>query len=146
MSVKVFPLDFLGKDALLQPKWPKLHDLAIDFCARELVEEVNLAQFQKVFIAAEVDAQDEPQIVKGISGFLWRPDIALFRATCASATTKLHHRWHTHFADNGLMGNQVLIYLNGKETSEQRCANWNNEMMSAEAIPADRYLVKVRAK
>lgn len=141
--IRIFPLDFLGQGALLQPKNQQLHDLAVSYCAKELTEEVNLSQFGKVFIAAET--QDEtPVSVHGISGFVWRPDIALFRATCDAATVKLHRRWHSHFADNGLLGNHVLLHLSSKDTAEQRCANWEQELIAAQAVAADRYLVKVR--
>jgi hypothetical protein len=142
--IKIFPLDFLGQGALLQPKDGRLHDLAIDFCAKQLTEEVNLSQFGKVFIAAETD-NGTPVAVEGITGYAMRPDISLFRAISARATAKLHHRWHTFFADNGILGSDVFIHLSNKETPEQRCANWNNELMAALAIPADRFLVKVRA-
>lgn len=146
MSIKIFPLDFLGQGALLQPKDHQLHDLAVDFCAREVVGDVNLVKFAKVFISAEVDESERPINVEGVTGHIWRPDISLYRATTARATAKLHHRWHTYFADQGLLGEEVFIHLNSKDTPEQRCTNWNNELMAAQAIPADRYLVKVRAK
>src|ERR1051325_7820114 len=99
--IKVFPLDFLGQGALLQPKDSHLHDLAIDFCSREVAGDVNLSQFGKVFIAAETE-RDHPVKVEGITGYVMRPDISLFRAISARATAKLHHRWHSFFADNGI--------------------------------------------
>lgn len=144
--IKIFPLDFLGQGALLQPKDQRLHDMAVDYLMREVTGDVNLASFNRVFIAAEVDESGEPVKVEGVTGFCMRPDIALYRATSAAATAKLHHRWHTYFADNGLLGQEVFLHLSDKESPEQRCSNWNQEMMKAEAVPADRYLVKVRAK
>lgn len=142
--IKIFPLDFLGQGALIQPKDQNLHDMAVNYCSRELTEDVNLSQFAKVFIAAETK-DETPVSVHGITGFVWRPDISLFRATCDAATVKLHRRWHSHFADNGLLGNNVLLHLSSKDTPEQRCANWNQELIAAHAVAADRYLVKVRA-
>lgn len=143
--IKVFPLDFLGQGALLQPKDQNLHDLAIEFCAKEVTGEVNLSAFGKVFIAAEVDAKGKPGLIEGVTGYVMRPDISLYRALTARATAKLHHRWHTYFADNGILGQQILLHLSNKDTPDQRCANWNNELMAAQAIPADRFLVEVRA-
>lgn len=146
MSLKVFPLDFFPpNEALIQPKNQSLHDLAVDFCLREVTGEINLTNFAKVYVAAEVDAQSRPIAVEGVTGYVMRPDICLYRALTARATAKLHHRWHSYFADNGILGHQVLIHLSSKETPEQRCANWNNELMAAQAIPADRFLVEVRA-
>lgn len=143
--IKVFPLDFLGQGALLQPKNEKLHDMAIEYCNRELAAEVDLSKFAKVFVAAEVDESGAPVKVTGITGYGMRPDISLFRATSDAATVKLHHRWHTFFADNGCLDEEVLIHLSGKDTPEQRCSKWDKELEAAKAIPADRYLVKVRA-
>lgn len=144
--IKVFPLDFLGQGALLQPKDPWLHDLAVDYCARELASDVNLATFAKVFIAAEIDDSGKPMKVEGITGYGLRPDISLFRTTSDAATVKLHHRWHTFFADNGAIGEEVFIHISEKDTPEQRCANWDKELKAANAVPADRYLVRVEAK
>jgi hypothetical protein len=144
--IKIFPLDFLGQGALLQPKDSWLHDLAVDFCAREVATEVDLSKFAKVFIAAEIDASEKPMNIEGVTGYVVRPDIALYRAVTDRATAKLHHRWHTFFADNGILGQEVFIHLSNKDTPEQRCASWDEQLKAAQATPADRYLVKVRAK
>jgi len=129
---------------MITPKFPELHDLAVDFCQRELTEDVNLSQYSKVFIAAETE-NDRPVSVEGVTGYVMRPDISLFRAISARATAKLHHRWHTFFADSGILGQEVLLYLSSKETPEQRCASWEEQLKAAQAIPADRFLIKVRA-
>lgn len=145
-NVKIFPLDFMGQGALLQPKNQQLHDLIVDFCAREVIGDVNLAEFAKVFAAAEVDDADRPINIEGVTGYVLRPDIALFRAVSARATSKLHHRWHTFFADSGIIGHQVFLHLNSKERPEQRCTNWEEELKAAKAELADRYLVTVAPK
>lgn len=145
--MKIFPLDFFPPNgALIQPRDQALHDAAVDYCMKNVSGDVNLGLFQKVFVAAEFNEETETYTVEGVTGFIMRPDISLFRATSAAATAKLHHRWHTFFADNGILGQEVFIHLSEKEQPEQRCANWTQEMGKAEATPADRYLVKVRAK
>lgn len=144
--IKVFPLDFVEQGGIATPKNQWLHDLAVDFCNRELKDEVTLFRFSKVYVAAEVDDSGNPMRVEGITAYSMRPDISLFRATSDAATVKLHHRWHTYFADNGCLGESVLLHLSEKDSPEQRCANWDNELKAAEAEPAYRYLVKVRAK
>lgn len=146
MTLKVLPLDFLGQGALLQPKDPWLHDLAVDYCARELKDEVNLSQFNKVWVTAELDDSGKPMKIHGICGYVMRVDISMFRATHPGATAKMHHRLHQYFADQGILGHDVFIYLNEKETDEQRCANWKWEMEAAGAVPADRYKVVVSPK
>ena len=156
MSIKVFPIDFLGKDALLQPKDAQLHDMALEFCRKELVqdENFNLARFNKAWVAAEVGDDGKPTEILGITGYVYRIDIPVFRALNAAATAKLHQRLHTFFADNGCLGTidgsveptEVFIHLSSKETPEQRCANWSEELMAAGAVPADRFIVKVAPK
>lgn len=146
MSIKVFPLDFLGQGALLQPKDGWLHDLTVDFCAQQVAGEVNLASFAKVFVAAELDDSEKPMKVEGVTGYVMRPDISLYRAITDRATVKLHHRWHTFFADNGILGQEVFLHLSSKDKPEQRCASWDQELKAAQAVVADRFIVKVRAK
>ena len=155
MSVKVFPIDFIGQGALLQPKDEQLHAMALDFCKRELVGgEVNLSKFNRVWVAAEVDEGGKPIEILGITGWVYRVDIPVFRALNSAATAKLHQRLHTYFADQGCLGTmdgsvettEVFIHLSSKETPEQRCANWSEELAAAGAVPADRFIVKVAAK
>ena len=156
MSVKVFPIDFLGQGAFLQPKDAQLHDMALEFCRKELQDgdKVNLSKLNKVWVAAETDENGVPLEIIGISGWCYRIDIPVFRALNSAATAKLHQRLHTYFADNGCTGTmdgnveatEVFIHLSSKETPEQRCANWDQELVAAAAVPADRYLVKVAAK
>lgn len=149
--IKVFPIDFLGRDAMLQPKNPELFNLAVEFCKKELLPQedglpLNLAHFEKVWVAAEVDESGKPVSVCGITGWRYKPDIPLFRTINAAATTKLHHRLHNYFADNGCIGAEVFIHISGKESPEQRCANWENELLAAGAKPADRLSVIVAPK
>jgi hypothetical protein len=50
--IDVIPLDFLGQGALLEPVDRRLHDLAVDYCKRELRggDKLNLTQFAKVWV------------------------------------------------------------------------------------------------
>lgn len=142
MSIQILPIDFLGQGALLEPADPKLHDKAVDYCARELVNgrELNLAKFNKVWVA--LDGDD----ISGVSGFVWRVDIPVFRTTginVDSVTRKLIGRMRSYFQDQGWRGTEVHLHISSKELPEQRCAKWEESLAYVGAVPADRYAVKV---
>src|SRR5207237_4800974 len=69
MKIEILPLDFIGpQGALLELADPKLHDMAVDYCARELAggQDLNLSKFTKVWLAVEMD-QDQYQAIIGIT-------------------------------------------------------------------------------
>jgi hypothetical protein len=135
--ISIRPLDFLGQGALLEPADPKLHDAAVEFCARNLKDEVNLSKFQKVWIGLK----DEQ--VFGIAGYILRPDIPLFRATDAGVLRALGARLNSFFSDNGCRSQQVFIYI-GNESPEQRCPEWRQVLKEFGAISGRRVLVEVK--
>lgn len=142
MRIEIIPLDFLGQGALLEPADQKLHDLAVEYCARELEggADLNLARFNKVWIALE-DGE-----VVGITGFVWRIDLPIFRVSgerAARATKLLTDRVRAYFQDQGCRGQELFLHISSKETPEQRCAKWEESLAAAPAVPADRYSVKI---
>jgi hypothetical protein len=142
MRIEIIPLDFLGQGALLEPADPKLHDLAVEYCARELEggKDLNLARFNKCWIAL---AEGE---VVGISGFVWRIDLPIFRVSgtnAARATKMLTDRIRAYFQDQGCRGQELFLHISSKETPEQRCTKWEESLAAAPAVPADRYSVKI---
>lgn len=137
--IEILPLDFLGQGAMLTPVDAKLHDLAIDFCSRELSEEVNLAELSKVWVAIDSGT------VVGIMGWVPKPDVPIMRAIDEKALSLMAERLQSFFADQGCRGKEVLIHLSRKETPEQRCPGWKNVLVGEQhAESADRYAVKVR--
>lgn len=147
MRIQVFPIELMGQAPLFEPKDRKLHDLAVEYCARELSEPVNFSQLWRVWVSAVVDAEGKPIEVTGITGAVYRPDITLFRVSGKNAkrsTKMLEERLHAFLADQGLRGAEVFIHISSKETPEQRCPNWEDSLLSAKANPADRYSVIVR--
>jgi len=134
----ILPIDFLQKDGFFQPKDRELHDLAVEFAAREIVGETNLTRFNKVWVSLEDGA------CTGIAGYVVRADVPMFRTTTARATTLMARRLNDFFADQGLRGQEVLLHLSSKEAPEQRCANWQAELEAAGAVPADRYTITVK--
>lgn len=147
MKIEIIPIDFMGQGALLEPVDKKLHDLTVDYCARELQNgrELNLAKFNKVWAVVETEGEDYIDVI-GISGFAWRVDIPVFRVTgdrVDYSTHKLVDRMRSYFQDNGLRGSEVFLHISSKERPEQRCEKWQQSLDSVGAIPADRFTVKV---
>jgi hypothetical protein len=147
MRINVFPIDFMGQPPLWEPRDRRLHDLAIAYCQTELAEEINLTQLAKVWVATECNDNDKPEAVCGITGYVLRPDIPIFRVSgehANRATKMLNDRLQAHFADQGWRGGEVFLHISSKERPEQRCENWQQSLKQAGAEPADRYKVRVR--
>lgn len=137
--ISIKPLDFLGNGALLEPADRKLHDMAVDYCLRELTggKDVNLAKFSKVWVALK-DGE-----VMGIAGYVLRPDLPLFRATDAEVLRAMAQRVNDFFADNGARGNAAMIYI-GNEKPEQRCPEWRQVLKELGAQSGRRVLIEVK--
>jgi hypothetical protein len=140
--ISILPMDFLGQGAMLEPADAKLHDLAVDYCSRELQDgkDLNLAKFTKAWVVL-----DDGMPV-GISGFVWKIDIPVFRTTGKKVdiiTHKLIERMRSYFQDNGARGTEVFLHISSKERPEQRCEKWQESLALVGAVPADRYSVKV---
>jgi len=133
MSVHIIPFDQADFE---------LRKAAHDFCKRELTlpegeTEWNLTLFAKAWIAIEEN------VVVGVSAFLFRADIAVFRSTSNKATTRLNQRLHSYFADQGLLGQDIFIQF-APQDQEKLCANWQEEFERAELTPANRFKVRVK--
>jgi len=147
MRIQVFPIDFMGQWPLLEPKDQELHDLAIKYCEKELAEPINFTKLAKVWVTAVVDAVGKPTEVTGITGYVLKADVPVFRVSGANAirsTQMLQERLHAFFADQGMIGQEVFLHISSKETPEQRCPNWEQSLIDAGATPADRLSVIVR--
>lgn len=133
MSVHIIPFDQAAQ---------ALRDAAHEFCKRELTlsegeTEWNLGLFAKAWIETE-DGE-----VTGVSAILNRIDIAVYRCTTARGNAKMNQRLHSYLADQGLLGQDVFIQFSSGDPAKM-CANWDEEMNAAGAVPANRYMVKVK--
>lgn len=135
--IEIRPLDFMGNGALLEPVDRELHDAAVNYCSRELREEVNLSKLSKVWIGLR-DGE-----VFGVSGYVLRPDVPLFRATDAEVLRALGRRMSSFFADQGAYGQQVFLYI-GNEKPEQRCPEWRAALKEFGAQSGRRVIFEVR--
>ena len=136
--MKVLPLDFMGQNALIEPLDKELHDLAIDFCKRELTEEVNLSNFAKVWVAKDAEQ------IQGIMGYVLKPDVPLMRATSAAALRAMANRYNDYLADNGARGKETFVYVSKSEKAEQKCPEWRQVLREWGARFSDRVTVTVR--
>jgi hypothetical protein len=136
--IKVLPLDFIMQGALADPVNHKLHDLAVDFCARELKGGVvDFSKFSKIWVGLNGEE------VQGISGYVLKPDIPLLRATDSLVLRALGLRMNDFFADNGALGKEAFLYV-GNEQPEQRCPDWRALLKEFGAKSARRVSIEVK--
>ncbi len=145
--IQILPIDFMGVAPLLEPVDRKLHDMTVEYCSRELKggEDLNLAKFNKVWVIVEMEGEEYKEIL-GISAFVWRIDLPIFRVTGKRVdytTQMMIDRIRTYFTDNGARGTELLLHISSKETPEQKCEHWEESLAKAPAVPADRYSVKI---
>lgn len=137
--ISVIPLDFLGQGALLEPADRKLHDMAVDYCNRELAKgrELDFSKFSKVWVGLK-DAE-----VFGVSGYVLKPDVPLLRATNPDVLRALCHRMNDFFSDNGARGKEAFVYI-GDEQPSQRCPEWRRVLREFGAKSARRVAIEVK--
>lgn len=144
MRIFIRPLDFERKENfhLPQPTDQWLFDMAMEYCRRELVEPPDFRKLSKVWVAL-----DENNEVVGITGYVVKADIPVFRVTgeqAKRATKALYERMNSYFADQGMTGQEVFLHISSKETPEQRCPAWEESLQAVNAKPADRFSLIVR--
>lgn len=137
--IQILPLDLIGQGALLQPKDEKLHDAAVDFCFRELADgkTVDLSKFSKVWVGMR------DGVVRGIAGYVLKPDVPLLRVTDAEVLRAMGMRLNNFFADNGCRGQEAFLYI-GNEKPEQRCPEWRQVLCEFGAKSARRFAIEVK--
>lgn len=123
---------------MLTPTDPDLHDRAVDFCRRELAEQITLTDLSKVWIAAS------DKEVQGILGYVLKPDVPVLRATTAEALRALANRYNDYLADMGARGKETFIHVSRNEKPEQKCPQWAQVLREWDAKLADRVTVRVR--
>lgn len=137
--IRIVPLDFTGPvGAVIEPADTELHDKAIDFCRRELTEDVNLTQLSKVWVALEGET------VVGLMGYVLVPDVPVMRATSEESLRLMADRYNAFLADNGALGKHTFIHVARGEKPECRCPGFGKVLAQWGAKLADRVMVKVR--
>lgn len=144
MILKAIPLDFARQGGYAMPSDANLHRLAVKFAEKELAEIPNYSEFARVWLACEVDDQDQATAVHGALGFCMRPDFTLARFLNRNAFVVLYNRANAYLADNGCRLSEGLVYVNPNEAPEQRCPDAEQSLQAVGARPADRWLIKIR--
>lgn len=147
MRMGVVPIDFRNSQNGLVPVDGNLYTLVIEYCKTALAEQPIIEELAKTWAVVEYEGED----IVSVTGLAaWGgdvPDIPIFRVTgenAVRATKMLHDRLNAFFADRGARGRQVFLYLNEKETPEQRCPDYENSLKDVGAVPAQRMAVTIR--
>ena len=133
MSVHIIPFDQASRE---------LQDAAHGYCRRNLVlpegeKDWNLGLFAKAWVEVERGK------VTGVSAIMNRVDIAVYSCSTARGNARMNQRLHSYLADQGLLGQDVFIQFSSGDPSRM-CANWQKEIQRAKAVPANRYMVRVK--
>lgn len=142
MAIRAVPLEFYSQGGLSLPKNAKLHQAAVKFAEKELAEMPDFSGFNKVWLVGEF-GEDEP-VIQGALGFTMRPDFVLNRFLNPEAILVGYERANDFLADNGCMGQEVLIHMAANETPEQRCPQGLKTVLDIGARPADRWRILVK--
>jgi hypothetical protein len=144
MILRAIPLDFHRQGGYAMPVDRDLHKLAMGFAERELAEVPNFSEFQRVWLACEVDADDRATSVHGALGFTTRPDFTMARFLNRNALVVLYNRASAFLSDNGCRLSEGLVYVNPDEKPEQKCPEAELSLQALGARPANRWLIKIR--
>lgn len=144
MIIRAISLDFLRAAGYAHPADPELHRLAVQFAKDNLAEMPDFSNYNKVWVAAEVDQNERPVAVHGALGFTMRPDLTLARMLNPKAFAVLFKRAESFFSDNGGRGSEVLLRLNLEDSPETLCPHAADSLKAAKATPAHRWAIVVR--
>jgi hypothetical protein len=142
--LRAFALDFHRAAGYAMPTDRALHQLAVEFAQKHLAEIPDYSSFTRVWVAAEVGADEKPIAIEGALGFTMRPDFTMARFLNKQALVTLYHRANAHLADNGCRGSEGLVYVSSTEDPEQRCPQQAESLAALGAVPAERFLIKIR--
>lgn len=143
-QLRAIALDFNRAGGYAMPADRALHQLAIEFAKKNLAAIPDYSSFARVWVAAEVSADEKPIAIEGALGFTMRPDFTLARFKNKQALVTLYHRANSYLADNGCRDSEGLVYVSSTEAPEQRCPQQQESLAALGAVPGDRYLIKIR--
>jgi hypothetical protein len=135
---EVIPWDLRWHGNVLFPADDELHEKAIEFCRKNLAEQLDPRQMAKLWVARREGR------VLGVTGVRQQWDIPLFRSIDEGASRAMAGRLNGYFADLGIRGQSVLLFLSDSEKPEQRCPNREAILSEWKAAPAERYVVQCR--
>lgn len=143
MIIRTFSLDFAVQGGVVHPLDTHLHKLAVEFADQELQDKINLSDFRKVLVTCEIDENDVPVRVLGISCGQLVFDWPVMRFVDPEAAESLFSRMRSYLEDQGLRGAGTLIHVADREPKESRCPQWREWLRKMRASKASRWQVKV---
>ncbi len=114
------------------------HEPAARFCRDILGAEFDRSLLQQAWLAREGER------VLGVAAIQARWDIPVFRSIDPKATFKMAERMNSYFADRGVRGQDVFLFLSQSESPEQQCPARDRILEKMAARPAGRYVMTVR--
>ena len=112
-----------------------LHQLAIEFAKKHLAALPDYSSYTRVWVAAEIGADDKPVSIEGALGFTMRPDFTLARFKNKESLVTLYRRANAYLADNGCRGSEGLVYVSSTEAPEQRCPQQAESLAALAQFP-----------
>ena len=143
-QLRAIALDFNRAAGYAMPCDRALHQMAVEFAQKDLAAIPDYSGYTRVWVAAEVGEDEKPIAIEGALGFTMRPDFTLCRFKNKQALVTLYRRANAYLADNGCRGSEALVYVSSTEAPEQKCPQQKESLAALGALPADRYLVKIR--
>jgi hypothetical protein len=143
-EVRVVPIDFFGTGGYLQPADPELFKMVNQFCKERFAKPIDLTKLAKSWACVEYDEDGTPVAVLGVTGYVLRPDVAVFRSLNKMATWKLYERMNNFFADNAMRDQEVFVFVSEHEGPELRCPAYEDVLDTMGAKSAERHVIQVR--
>lgn len=147
MRMAVVPIDFKESPEGLRPVDAHLYALTVKYCKTALAEQPTLEQLRKTWVIVEY----QDGVISGVTGIFAYggnvPDIPIFRVTgpnAKRATKMAQERLNAFFADQGMRGRSVFLYISESEAPEQRCEAWDQSLKDVGAVSAQRFAITVR--
>jgi hypothetical protein len=144
MRIVALPIDFKASPDGPVPSDDAIYSLAMEFCSRELAEEIDFRDYRKVWVSVQLNEDGQPVKVTGIQCLNQVVDLPISRYTDSKSAKILSERVDSFCADQGLRGCSVFVYISSTDKPEQRCRNYMKWLSIWKAKPADRFVVRVR--
>lgn len=136
--MEVVPLDLATEGNITAIVDEELRESVPKFYKHFLRGPFDPRKLMKVWVARE------GKHILAISGYTSVADIPVFRSIDEGATKLIADRMNSFFADNGMRGRDVFLFLSDREAEEQRCPNRDKYVELFGAVPSERYIVPVR--
>lgn len=127
------------------PLNPELHQAAVEFCARELADKIDLKAYRNVWAVCREDKDGKLVEITGIGCGMFRYEIAVLRFLDSKSGHALTTRFNEMLCDGGVpKDTEILVFADANEAAERRCKAADEWISSWKAEPSRRLMVRVR--